>query len=300
MSTDPTPQPPADEPAPFEAHRSPLTEGAPRPSDFAPLGRGLVDVLVVAALYIGGSLLVGGLVARWLGVPAVDPEELPPDQWRALILSGTIGSLAGFVMGLAWLRLAVGTAWSEMGWRTHQWPAQMLLGVVTFLVVMIPIFGLQALLNFLYEQLRGEPRQHPLIEHLRDHPDGAAFLIAAFTAVIVAPITEEFLFRGVLQGWLERVAAWMRSRREYPLDSNAPEDAATMPMATRGLLLWPIVVSSLVFALMHYSHGVAWVPLFFFALALGYLFQRTGSLIAPIVLHVSLNATTMLILYLMR
>jgi membrane protease YdiL (CAAX protease family) len=43
---------------------------------------------------------------------------------------------------------------------------------------------------------------------------------------------------------------------------------------------------------------VAWVPLFFFALALGYLFQRTGSLIAPIVLHVSLNATTMLILYL--
>ena len=94
-----------------------------------------------------------------------------------------MGSLAGFVMALAWLRLAVGATWEEMGWRAYQWPAQVLLGVVTFLVVMIPIFGLQALLNFLYEQLRGEPRQHPLIEHLRDHPGGSAFLIAAFTAV---------------------------------------------------------------------------------------------------------------------
>jgi membrane protease YdiL (CAAX protease family) len=113
-------------------------------------------------------------------------------------------------------------------------------------------------------------------------------------------VTEEFLFRGVLQGWLERVALWTRrSRWENTAQAELPDDGAAPMAATRPLLVWPIVVSSLVFALMHYSHGVAWVPLFFFALALGYLFQRTGSLVAPIVLHVSLNASTMLILYLM-
>ncbi len=186
-----------------------------------------------------------------------------------------------------------------MGWRAEAWHANVLLGLVSFLIVMFPIFGLQALLNFLYEQLIDSPKQHPLIEHLRDHPNGPGFLIAAFTAVIVAPLTEEFLFRGVLQGWLERVAIRIRQLpQEYPLEGD-PREEITMPaQGARPLLIWPIVVSSLVFAAMHLSHGVACVPLFFFALALGYLYQRTRSLIAPIVLHVSLNASTMLILYL--
>ena len=55
---------------------------------------------------------------------------------------------------------------------------------------------------------------------------------------------------------------------------------------------------SAVFAGMHYSHGVAWIPLFFFALALGYLYQRTRSLVAPIVLHMALNASSMVMLWL--
>ncbi len=361
--------PPPDDVSPLDAIVVPLSRPA---IERGTVPWNLLDVIAVATVHIGTSLLVGTFLALLFGVSPAAKSELPPDQWMMLILGSSIGSLAGMGVGIAWLRgaaqavrpvkaivialvfcsltvlagevtralfkiptsdtsplqrltvlsggaigailgggLAIrwlrgGTqaTWADLGWQVHQWRANVLLGLVGFLVLMFPVFGLQALLNFLYERAFGPPPQHPLIQQLLDHPSGPGFLIAAFTAVIVAPLTEEFLFRAVLQGWLERVAIQIARYRDalasVPLAQEAEraEGISTSSPPGRPLLVWPIVVSSLVFALMHYSHGVAWIPLFFLALGLGYLYQRTRSLVAPIVLHVSLNASTMLILWL--
>ena len=66
------------------------------------------------------------------------------------------------------------------------------------------------------------------------------------------------------------------------------------PAELRGLAAWlPIAISSLVFALMHYSHGPDWVPLTFLAAGMGYLYQRTHRLVPSLVVHVSLNGLSM-------
>ena len=57
--------------------------------------------------------------------------------------------------------------------------------------------------------------------------------------------------------------------------------------------LWPVAFSAAIFALLHAGHGPAWIPLFPFALGLGYLYQRTGRLLPSVTLHFLLNATTM-------
>ena len=36
---------------------------------------------------------------------------------------------------------------------------------------------------------------------------------------------------------------------------------------------WPILVSSIIFALLHYQHGPDWIPLFLLAIGLGYLYH---------------------------
>ena len=65
--------------------------------------------------------------------------------------------------------------------------------------------------------------------------------IAVMMAVIVAPLFEEFLFRVLLQGWLE--AVWSRRRRKHPELRSAP-------------LSWlPIVLPAVLFALMHLRSG---------------------------------------------
>ncbi len=59
----------------------------------------------------------------------------------------------------------------------------------------------------------GTDLAHPA-ERLLGSRDPAAIVVALAMAVVVAPLSEEFLFRVLLQGWLE--AVWQRRRRERP------------------------------------------------------------------------------------
>lgn len=60
---------------------------------------------------------------------------------------------------------------------------------------------------------------------------------------------------------------------------------------------WPILVSSLFFALAHLSHGPDLVALFVLAMGLGYLYQRTHRIIPCIVIHFLVNSLSMVQLW---
>jgi membrane protease YdiL (CAAX protease family) len=85
------------------------------------------------------------------------------------------------------------------------------------------------------EELRAE---HSLFLLLATDPSLPTLALCLLSAVIVAPIAEEFLFRLLLQGWLEKVER--RLRRPMPF----------LRRLVRGLL--PIVIVSAVFAAPHY------------------------------------------------
>ena len=84
--------------------------------------------------------------------------------------------------------------------------------------------------------------QHPLLVLLEQSRTPGTLLLCFFSAVIVAPIVEEFLFRLVLQGWLESVE--MRRRRGIP----------ALRKLTRGAV--PVVLVALLFAAIHYRPGL--------------------------------------------
>jgi membrane protease YdiL (CAAX protease family) len=66
---------------------------------------------------------------------------------------------------------------------------------------------------------------------------------------------------------------------------------------TSAFLRWlPIVCSAGVFALLHVGHGPDPIPLFVFALALGYLYQRTGRILPSLTLHFLLNGVSLVML----
>ncbi|EAQ77095.1 CPBP family intramembrane glutamic endopeptidase [Blastopirellula marina] len=58
----------------------------------------------------------------------------------------------------------------------------------------------------------------------------------------------------------------------------------------------PILLSASFFALMHLGQGLAPIPLFFLALGLGYLYQRTRRLTPCVVVHFLLNGQSMALL----
>jgi membrane protease YdiL (CAAX protease family) len=95
--------------------------------------------------------------------------------------------------------------------------------------------------------------------------------LLALTIVLVGPVEEEVLFRGVL------------------LPRLVPRFGAT----------WAIVATSVIFAVLHEGYGreplgLRPAAVFVIALAFGWARLRTGGLTAPIVMHVMTNACLML------
>lgn len=55
-----------------------------------------------------------------------------------------------------------------------------------------------------------EAVKHPISQLIRQSRTPSVFLIAFFSAVLAAPLTEEFFYRLLLQGWLEKASATAR------------------------------------------------------------------------------------------
>jgi len=86
-------------------------------------------------------------------------------------------------------------------------------------------------------------------------------------AVVIAPVAEEFIFRGMLFPFVKRLG--------FPR------------------LAWFGV--SFLFALIHFN-APTFVPLFVLALALTWLYEKTDNLLAPITAHALFNAANLAVL----
>ncbi len=184
------------------------------------------------------------------------------------------------------------------------------IGMVACLAALAPVYGVQRLMLLLFG-----PSEHPLVEMVTGaEPNVGLVLLATITAVVVAPISEEILFRLLLQGWLEK----REDRRVRVSDDGTPdestiqawktslEDSAEPLIAIRtaqrgvfGLPYgWaPILISSLLFAAAHYGYGPDPVAIFFLAIILGYIYQRTHRIVPCIVAHALFNSLAMLVLW---
>lgn len=312
------------------ANREPLLTQRP----FQPANWGLLDVLGGAA---GVFLLANFLVVIFLGLMGSgfgNPlGQLSMEARVAAIWGMVLAEL--FVCGVLTIAIILrGGIGQFFGTSLDRFWNEVWIGVVTFAALCVPVLMIQVLTAYLI------PYEHPLIQLLVESPELWILIPVVFSAVVVAPVCEEFAFRLVLQGWLEDLLEGRLRGSEIlvgrfqsfsptmlddtdlvvPLaDSPAEtqEDAFTdnpyhSPAAPyseqsadtaeiphqRPLHLLPILVSSAIFAMLHLGQGAAPIPLFFLALGLGYVYQRTRTLTACIVIHMLLNGQSMVILLL--
>jgi membrane protease YdiL (CAAX protease family) len=314
----------------------------------APWGLGTVILVIVAYLFIQflSSALYAFARSR-VGTPA----ETGPGE---ILLVTTLVNL--FVLAFVPLILArtSGAGPRDFGFGWSPVLRDIALGVWLCFFLAPFVYAINMLLIFVFR-----PQIHPVFEMVRDQPSSNILLFAFATAVLVAPVVEELLFRGVLLGWLTRalgrcvshkvddtpvgmprstdfdvpteLATGIESRVELespstvlektpldpptehvataisaPLSSPEPETTLVSPAGFGGpnrsaihlvdakRIPWTArwganVLVSLLFAGLHYKQWPAPVPLFVLSLGLGYLAQRTGSLVAPTTMHAAFN-----------
>ncbi|MGL6094904.1 MAG: lysostaphin resistance A-like protein, partial [Fimbriiglobus sp.] len=154
----------------------------------------------------------------------------------------------------------------------------------------------------------GQPDEHPLT---RGNAAADPVLLVLFAGMVcgLTPFVEEFLFRGMLVGWVAerrgRYTAVLLAGLVFPcLFAPRPESLGfAVLLAAGGLLVrrrttQAIYVTSMFFAVAHSAVWPSPVPLFVLGLALGWLTARTGGIVASTVAHGLFNAVS--VVYLLR
>lgn len=165
--------------------------------------------------------------------------------YQAPLAFGIAGALTYAAARLVYWRSKAGGVPSVKG-GSHPWRRGMAGAALAIVFALLHAMLLQA--NGIL------PRASPI-------PDGHwnwPWLLAL--TIFAAPLCEEFIFRGLLQGGLRRsLPAWQA-----------------------------ILVSATVFAIMH--PPAAMLPVFVLGLCTGWAYERSGTLLAPMLVHASYNA----------
>lgn len=259
--------------------------------------------------------LLGAAGSALAAVPSVQTEPIrraclvsilsfPVQLATAILLPAWISGTRPYQLGLTFHR----AGWNLLaGWA----------GAIFFFPLVYWVLFLTQ--RFYVDLLGGKASPHPLTLLGLQNP-----WIIFIPAVVAAPILEELLFRGLLQKYLMRknwgafvglgaalLLALVKSPGGKPasqeqvawigsLDAISPA-IFVLIMLVPFLLVWrwsPTRKAPTLFAvalLFAAGHSMAWpqpVPLFILGLGLGYLADRTQSLVAPMVMHATFNGVT--------
>ena len=225
---------------------------------------------------IGGLTMQGGLDAAAVPTP------------RDAMVATAVIYVAVLLLPPLVLVMSCGASLSDLGLHRGQIGRDARLGGVVALALTPVVYLVQIMAVQLWE-----PTAHPIQEMMIAEMSPGLMGLVILTAVILAPASEEFLFRRVLQGWLAK-----RMRPEAVVDT--PEIVRSDRHAKGGRAgLVPIGLTALIFAAFHYPQWPAPIPLVVLGLGLGYLAERTGGIVASFVLHALFNGFSTLMLALM-
>lgn len=223
--------------------------------------------------YEGGPLLVvpfliyfGHELFRHL---AVKPERFAdpgsPDWYRALLIFG--------IIQLLFCGVSIAILAGRRPFTRHRrtaatvfWRGGLAIGGVLacFAITWVQLRFSQTLWQLANPDL--EPPVHTTLEALEGGVGAWGVVLLTVSAVVLAPLYEELLFRGVLLQ-----AAWSATGRAWPA----------------------VICTGLIFGLIHFPQPQAVLPLATFGIILGFLRLYTRSLSVCILVHALFNAKTM-------
>jgi membrane protease YdiL (CAAX protease family) len=176
--------------------------------------------------------------------------------------------LAGITVALvAWRVRPV--AWLGLRWR--QWPHVLWIGPAVVAGMWLLLVSLQLAGYTKWMESLGVEAVQDTVKFFQQSHDKLALAGMAVAAVIVAPLCEEIVFRGYL----------------YPAAKRFVGPVTAM------------FCSALLFSLAHGSLAML-LPLFLLGFAFAWIYERTGSLWAPIFAHFCVNGSTVLIQFALR
>ncbi|MDO8730656.1 MAG: type II CAAX endopeptidase family protein [Candidatus Omnitrophota bacterium] len=160
---------------------------------------------------------------------------------------------------------AAGAGWLLFRGRIGRWdpskiPAAVGAALRSYLFAVPLLVGVLLAVAAVLNLLKIEPPPQPIFTMYLSEERTSVVRVLLLLAVVAGPIAEEIFFRGLLYGWL---------RQRIGIRNG-------------------LVISALFFALLHMD-AVAFFPILGLGLLFGWVYERTGSLAAPMAIHIFHN-----------
>ena len=243
------------------------------------------------------------------------------------ILEGSVWGLVGQVMAVVPLLLYIifrirgeENGAKEFGFIPRDIKREISVAAVATIVSLVLVFATSTIvvsIGILFEQ-PAPKLGHQMLEQLVESPSTLAQVLIAVSAIVVAPIVEEIAYRGLIQTalltWLlpafgvfkegcpecgYDLRGTLAAGRESCPECGKPVRLKAPKLLTAMLTARCVTIffAALLFAMVHIG-GATWqtVPsLFVLGVILGWVYERTGSLLPCILIHAIFNGVNIAI-----
>lgn len=227
------------------------------------------SVALVVVAYFLGAMVTSGMVRLTGG---------RVDSVLGGLVIGNGAHLAGIAscLYIAATRFDGGVAGFCCGHRRGEllrWGA-LVAGLSVVAIAMCPLIREATLSGIVLFMPGFEFQPHPTVVALHDPSHPIVVRVAFWAgAALVAPVAEEFFFRGLLQTFLVTLFRSRSASRSFRWDA--------------------IAVASILFGAVHYGQPSAIPALTILAVLMGYAYEKTGALAWPVAIHAAFNVKTL-------
>ena len=197
--------------------------------------------------------------------PELSAENIVPNLLISIVMQGML--LAAVLFVVLYVRRV--DAVELFGLRRLR-PLEILIWTIGAMAVAYPLMMVigTGWIKLLEHALGKEPASQEMVTLMKETTNLPVKLLMAFSAVVVAPIAEEILFRGYF----------------YPAVKRFSER------------YFAAIIISLLFAVVH-NNAMSIVPLFVLAMALTIAYELTGCLLVPILMHALFNLSQVIFIF---
>lgn len=227
---------------------------------------GIWDVVKVAILFLFFAyilLIIEALLLRYL--PLMKNDNI------RMIINTSIMDVLCVVFIIHFAVVQHKEKFAALGLSFKNFFKNIWYGVVGYVALIPILIGIIAVIAFVLSMIKYVPEQQPVVQLFLKERNATLLLYTSLFAAIVGPIMEELFFRGFMYNAVKKYIG----------------------------VFWAAMVTALFFALLH-AHLVGFLPIFVLGVALAYLYERTGTLVSSITVHMIHNLSMVVLVFLVK
>lgn len=149
--------------------------------------------------------------------------------------------------------------------------SSIVIGITGYVMVLPVLFVIMILTLLIIKLINYEPPVQPIVELFMEEKETTVLGFSVLFAAICGPIAEEIFFRGFMYSALRKKLG----------------------------ILGSILITSVLFSLLH-THIIGFLPIMVLGILLAYLYEKTGSIIPSITVHIIHNVGTVFMVFIAK